>query len=464
MPAIYKKYYVELERICFEKNYNAELKQLLKKWLFELIIYYNPNLDIFNQVSLEEYIKKKLQILEKVRHLTLFNVEEVLKDKSNYFYNQIEQASVYPIKNNKKNFLLKKIKNKYVIDSNGDYFFDCIGACWCLGYEIQLLKEKEEELTVTFHHELTHLEQDLVGFYYPSIYPYSTNMRKMFREGNAVYHERLFKGQIHSPFVFWDALHIQNYKYEFYYQIYMLLSISLPKNMFDSFCQGKFNVAYLPESQKDFFSEIFSLATILLIKSIPENNLKTIKDSLNCSYQDCLLKLESYSSYKSEIEQEKKYQKQLIKMKEILQNPKLLEKEYLREYKEAKERIFKEASLETQKKLLFELEQNATVEEYEKLLKHQIYSTKKSIEAYQKKINESEFVEEYKHKNYQFGISLYQIIQKYLEKDLSINDIFQDLVKKVETFLIQEKSEEIKILFVQSIKAVSYEDEMNIKY
>ena len=67
--------------------------------------------------------------------------------------------------------------------------------------------------------------------------------------------------------------------------------------------------------------------------------MKTIKDSLNCSYQDCLLKLESYSSYKSEIEQEKKYQKQLIKMKEILQNPKLLEKEYLREYKEAKERI-----------------------------------------------------------------------------------------------------------------------------
>ena len=198
---------------------------------------------------------------------------------------------------------------------------------------------------------------------------------------------------------------------------------------------------------------------VLLFKSSFINEIE-IESSLNSSYQDCLIKLEKYKSYKKETILKEKYKRQLEKMQEILANPELLEKEYLREYKEYKAHIFKKEPLDKQKALLAELEQK-TIKDYQELLKFQINSTKESLAAYQKKLKDSEFREENKHQNYQFGLLLNKKIKIELEKNLNLSELFQTFCQKVEGFLLKNKPDEIALFFVQSLKDVSYQTKRN---
>ena len=281
-------YILQLKQICFQKNFKQEIFEILKDWLCKLTLFYNAELDILNKKSLKEYINDYLKSLEKVESITIYNLEDILKDKDNYFYSRILKMS-YSTDKNKIKYRFKKEDNNYVIDSKGDYYLAAVGACFSLENRIELINDKE--IIENIHHELTHIKQDLFGYFYPSFFPFSFNIRKMLREGNATFHEKIYYGDINPKVYKWHYLNIQNNQYEYYYQLYMLLMLILPKKLTNSWEKGEFNITLLDNNQIDRFTFIFALITILLNDSTNE----VLEESVNYSYNYCQNKLNKTS-------------------------------------------------------------------------------------------------------------------------------------------------------------------------
>ncbi len=326
-------------------------------------------------------------------------------------------------------FLLKKEKDSFQIAEDGNYFMSCYGLTSFENLSMELIEY--EKVHKTFHHELRHINQGIIKYQYPCIYPFSSEIITMCREGEAVFHRRLIDGNILLQKGDWNEEEIKEYPYDLFYQIYIVLMFLVPPKMRKEWESKQFNVSYL-EDKQDFFVNIFALITILAAKTNSKNTKDQIEASINLCYQNCVKTIEMEKLRK---ESQQVYMQALQDNRSILSNLHLLEEEYKKFRKEQDDKI----SIETFKKFL---EDWSVYYQY----KQDYYQSRNKLE-------------EDKYSLYLFGINLSIRLKNLLDQDLSVTDIFQIFVKESENYLRKTNVPHLedKLLFLSTLKNPNYE-------
>ncbi len=461
----YLKYKNEFEEICKEKNLNKKGEELLQQWFFMLFLY-TPNMDLVNHASLEEYIEKYLQSLRNMNNLSIYTLEEVLNDESNILHIIKQVPKTHG--NAKYAWRLKKENGKYILDDNGEFYLEASGICGIEDHNIALIDDNE---TInSLQHELTHINQGENKYDYPSKLPFFYDIKKMLREAEANSSERIMNGDVFFAFYDWNEYNIQSYSYHFYYQIYIMLMFILPKEMKKDWEEGNFNVTHIPEQQKDFFSNLFAIITILVAKSNLENTDEVFEESINICYQDCLPKLvQADNDFIKARQDELKIEEQiaLCRIQEIeiiLNNPNLFKEEYLKKIEAIKKEILEleDVTEVEREELLNELKNEGTSEEYASSLRKEIDENEEHIKNYQEKRKPENLLNEEDYKNYcfrKFGIDLTIAMKQLLEQKFTIAELFQMLVKKVENYLIEMEGKNEKLAFIELLKNPSFDSQ-----
>lgn len=392
---LFKIYEQKLDKIIKQKNFNYEISILLKRWLYQLIK--NFNSQFINTEGLEKYIEEYLNSLSKVNTIILYTYEDVLHDKSNHFYKNIEKITNV---NQEPSCRLKKVGDSYQISQNGEYHFACEGVCWCAEGKIILLKNSRE--ISNLHHELSHMNQGLLGYYYPNCLPFANLIIRLFREGNACMHQKIYKGNLYVPSL------IEENNYDFYYQIYILMTFILPEKMNKEWQNGKFNINGFIKN-KELFLNAFSLLTIVLAKKSLYSD-EEINKIINQKTEETNLQTFNTNEIANVMEA------------------------YLNQLEAVKKEIIKIESVEQQIFLWDQLGIKETLEEYK---------NKKSLDNCEYSINE-------------FNKDLRAEIIKLLNLKITEQEYLNLFIKTIENHL--KEISETKISFLENLKSPVYEE------
>lgn len=440
-------YFVKLEKICIEKNWDNKTIIGLKQWLLCILKFYEPSWDILNHFSLNEYIEYNLEKLKQTKDIKLLELNEILVNSQSYLYKCIQKI---PFHVNELIQRFSKEENSFVLDENGDYYLSASGVCH-RGETIELLDEPSSFLTL--QHELQHINQNYI---YPSEFPFANDMLQMLNEGEGEYHYHLLD-------ITKDFYPIEGKdSYYIYYLVYMLLMSVLPKEMRDSWNKlhsvSNFHIFsdlfkdITKEENRNNFSDIFSLATLIVASCNCENTKEIFNNSVDVSINRCSKKVEKWDltiSYMLK-EDRKKFleglQSHIESVNEkinLVQNPNLLMEKYMEIISEEKEFIASEPK-EVQQQLFDELEL-FTFEKFETILKGEIKEEEKSLREYQDKKERTpqEILGEDDYKRYQyyrFGMELSQKMQVLLTQELSFTELFEQFLEKIESYLIEKNA------------------------
>ncbi len=455
---MFVKYYKELKSIINDKKYNQRIQDLLINWLLIIIEFYNPNKDILEHTLVEEFIENNLECIRNLDYLKVYTLDEILCDPTNFFYNQIIKVEHSQI--SAKNLRLKKEEEKYVRDPEGEYTLYSAGVCTKeilnkplrINCGIELLNIEGD--VQNLQHELQHSKQQFFGFTYSSKYPFAFEIRLMLTEGDAIYSGNLIDDwNERNSFIDYENIQIA---YNLYYQLYILLMLTLPKNVRDTWKKSDLFFDKIPEKQQEFFIELMALITVILAKNNSKYTDKDIKDSINLCHQEFSEeKLNIFINERKKENEERKYRylKEIQKLNEILENPKEFEKSYL-EYKEKVENYYYNLSPDKQKKIKKEIEKklNMTKEEYK-------FDLESSIEVLKKEICESKAISNEEYLRYQYSIKLPLAMEKIFNQNLTITALVQIAISKVKEFLISINDADLleKLIIIESFQRTKEE-------
>lgn len=359
-----------------------------------------------------------------------------------------------------------KKEKSFILDENGDYYLSASGVCHG-GKTIELVDKIG--LAHVLQHELQHINQN---YAYPSEFPFANDMLKMLNEGEGEYHYHLVDMVV-------DFFSIEEKdSYYTYYLVYTLLMFVIPKEMRDSW--NKIHSIYNPyvfsdifnditdsEENRNNFSYIFSLATLIVASCNSEHTKEIYNTSVETSISRCSKKLEGWNqtisfvleaNRKNNLEGLQFHIEAVSERINILHNHDLLQEKYKEIISNEKEFIASEPK-EVQEKLFHELEL-FTLEKYESILKEEIKEGEESIQKYQNNLNKQtpqEILgeEDYKrYKYYQFGMELSRKMQVLLSQGLAFTELFEQFLEKVESYLIERKDSRIdeKLSFIDEIR------------
>lgn len=297
-------------------------------------------------------------------------------------------------------------------------------------------------------------------------------MLKMLSEGEAEYHYHLV--DINPNF---SSINKEDAYYT-YYLVYILLMMTIPKKMRSSWNKTDINSSNthlfaniirditFDEQDRNDFSLIFALIALIVANSNPENTKDCFNESILISmkhYAELVKKFnqnilsELKSDKKNNIENLQFYIEEVKKREKILASPDLLQKEYMEIISSEKAFIASEPK-EEQEQLLHELNL-FTLENYKCLLKNEIEEGKEIIQKIQNKreklhheiLGENDY-ELYKY--YQFGLELNKKIAMLLSQKLSMEELFEKLLEKVENYLIKKTDDKLneKLSFINKIR------------
>ncbi len=456
-------YFIELDRICEEKNWDYKTIQALKQWILFIICFYKPSNDILNHFSVEEYIKYNFEKLKQTKDIKVLELEEILVNPQCSLYKYIEKIS---LNINKLTMRFSKKEKNFISDENGEYYLSATGVCRG-GKTIELVDKPVVALTL--QHELQHINQNYV---YPSEFPFANDMLKMLNEGEGEYHSHLLDKSM-------DFFPIEEKgSYYTYYLVYTLLMFAIPKEMHDSW-NKIYNISYDSyifsnifkdiidsEENRNNFSCIFSLATLIVASCNFEHTKEIFNISTETSINRCSKEIKKWDqSISSELVSKRKqnleglqYHIEAVNEKiNILQNPDLLQAKYLKIISDEKELIANEPK-EVQEELLYELKL-FTLEKFESILKEEVKKGEDSIQKYQNKKEQTpqEILGEYDYKQYQyyqFGMELGKKMQVLLKQELTFLEIFEQFLEKIESYLIERKDSRLeeKLYFINEIR------------
>lgn len=320
----------------------------LRKWLLYILINYKKDYNYLYSFNLDEYIKYSLEKLRQTEDIKILNPEDIINNPNCLLYSQIQTIPSYASIINTPR--LKKGKHGFIIDEKGEYYLSATGICF-QGRQIELINEKGIEYTL--QHELQHINQN---YSYPSEFPFTKDMIKMLNEGEGEYHKYL----INESFYFFNLT--PNNQYYVYYIIYTLLMFVIPPEMQDSWrkltsnhinsctLSDIFKSITFPETKKEFFSEIFSIITLIIAQCNPENTQEIFANSINASLERCSKRVNYYNKIIQQelstnkaynLEQQREISEAIQEKTTILQNPDLFEKEYLQAVADEKDIILK---------------------------------------------------------------------------------------------------------------------------
>ena len=300
-------YFVELDRICEEKDWDYKTIKVLRQWFLFLLNFYKPSTDILNHFSVEEYVKYNFTKIKKAKDIKVLELEEIFINPDCLLYNFIKKI---PSNMNGLTIRLAKQEKKFILDSNGEYYLSALGVCY-RGETIELVGKPI--LAQVLEHELQHIDQSYV---YPSKFPFASDMLKMLYEGEAGYHYNL---------IYTDGKYFpidENDFYYIYYLLYTLLMLVIPKEMRDLWSK-KYSIdsiSYIfpnifksitnSEENRKNFSYIFSLATLVAAFCNSENTKEIFNISIETSLNHCSKKVEEWDQTISNVieEDNKRYQ------------------------------------------------------------------------------------------------------------------------------------------------------------
>lgn len=71
-------YFVELDRICEEKNWDDKTIKALRQWFLFILSFYKPSTDILDHFSVEEYIKYNFEKLKRTKDIKVLELKDIL--------------------------------------------------------------------------------------------------------------------------------------------------------------------------------------------------------------------------------------------------------------------------------------------------------------------------------------------------------------------------------------------------
>lgn len=454
-------YFIELDRICEEKNFDKGTIQTLREWFVFILSFYKSSNNILDHFSLEEYIKYNYGKLKQIKDIKVLKLEEILVNPHCLLYKYIGKISsnIDPL-----TMRFSKQEKNFILDNNGEYYLSALGVCR-KGETIELL---DGVGTLTFQHELQHINQN---YFYSSEFPFANDMLKMLNEGEAEYHYHLL--DIDSSF-----FPIEQDSYYIYYLVYTLLMLAIPEEMRNSWnkidnmhrnaCTESniFGDITNSEKNRNKFSHIFALATLIVASCNAANTKEIFNTSAETSVKRCCKRvkyLEQIISSRLELDRKQnlerlKYHIELLsEITRTLQNHDLLLETYKEGISYEKELIANETK-ENQEELLEKL-QLFTLENFESQLKEEKKEIEESFRKLQNKKEKSpqEILgeEDYKqYQYYQFGMQLGQKIKILLSQELEFNELFKQYLEQIESYLIESKHSRLdeKLSFIDKIR------------
>ncbi len=410
--------FVELERICVEKNWDNKTIKVLRQWFLFILKFYKPNTNILYHFSVNEYIKYNFEKLKQSKDIKILELKEILVNPQCSLYKCIQKI---PINTNELTTRFSKKEKSFILDENGEYYLSASGVCHC-GETIELIDEPG--LAHVLQHELQHINQNYV---YPSEFPFANDMLQMLNEGESEYHYHLLDMVLN-----FFPIEEKN-SYYIYYLVYTLLMLVLPKEICDSWnkVHDMYSNPYIfsdifkdithVEENRNNFSNIFSLATLIVASCNSEHTQEIFNTSIETCIKRCSKKVERWDqTIQFVLEEDRKnnlkglqsHIEAVNKRINILQQPNLLQEKYLEIVSDEKEFIANEPK-EIQEKLFSELKL-FTIEKFKFILKEDIKEGEKSIQKYQNKKDQTpqEILgeEDYKRYHYyRFGMELSHI-------------------------------------------------------
>lgn len=456
-------YYAELDKICEEKKFDNKTIKVLKQWFLYVLCYYKSGTDILNHFSIEEYIEYNFEKLRQTKDIKVLELKEILINPQCSLYKCIKKIPFDMVELTPR---FSKQGTNFILDNNGEYYLNASGVC--RGDKTIELVDGLEAVHV-LQHELQHVNQN---YAYSSEFPFANDMLEMLNEGEAEYHYHLLDGI--SNF---HPIEEKNTYYT-YYLVYTLLMFIVPKGMRNSWNKidrmqlnsntfsDIFKDIIFSEENKNNFSHIFALATLIVASCNSEHTKEIFNASVETSIKRCSNRVESWDhsiSLAREVEKKNnleglKYATEEVRERiKVLQNPELLLKKYKEIIFEAKEFVVNEPK-EKQEELLQEL-QIFTLEKFESQLKDEVKRGEESIQKYQNKkerlpqeILGEEAYRQYHY--YQFGMKLNKKMQVLLNQKLSFTELFEQFLEKIESNLIESKDPGLdeKLSFIDKIR------------
>ena len=454
---------MELDKICEEKGWDNKTINTVKRWLQYIVNFYKPKSNVLDHLSVEEYIEYNFKKLKQTNDIKVLELNKIIINPQSLLYECIKKM---PFNLDGLTERLSKKEGSYFLDENGEYYLSASGVCQD-GKTIEL--EDKTGLARVLHHELQHINQNYI---YPSEFPFANDMLRMLKEGEGEYHYYLLNMIV-------DFFPIEEKdSYYIYYIVYTLLMFVIPKKMRDSWnkTDNKYFNCYTffdifkditdSEENRNNFSSIFSLATLIAASCNSENTIEIFNNSIETSINRCSKKIEgceqsiSYVLELNRMNNTKNLQYHIEMVNErinILQNHDLLLEKYREIISDEKEFISSEPP-EKQEKLLQEL-QLFTLEKFESLLKEEIKEGKESIRTYQNKKEQSaqEILGEKEYKRYQyyqFGMELSEKMRLLLMQGLTFTELFEQFLEKIESYLIEKNDSRTdeKLTFINEIR------------
>ena len=76
----FSEYFMELDKICEEKNWDDITIKTLRKWLSSVLYFYNPNDNILEHLGVHEYINNSLEKLKQVKDIKVLRLDQVISN------------------------------------------------------------------------------------------------------------------------------------------------------------------------------------------------------------------------------------------------------------------------------------------------------------------------------------------------------------------------------------------------
>ncbi len=454
---------IELNRICKAKNLDYKTIEVLINWLSHIKFFYKSSNDILEHFSLEEYIKYSFEKLKQTKDIKVLQLDDTLINSQSLLYKYIEKI---PFNKDEYNPRFSKKENGFILDDNGDYYLRASGVCH--GREtIELVDQKD--LFQILQHELQHINQNYI---YPSEFPFANDMLQMLNEGEGEYHYHLIE-----LYPYYLPVEEKN-KYYIYYLVYTLLMLVIPRDMRNSWNKidniypnssifaNIFKDITSSDENRNNFSQLFALATLIVALCNPDNTQTIFNNSIETCITHCSNKVEKWNqkisvelelNRKNSLQHVQYHIKAVSERLNILQNPDLLQEKYMETISNEKNFIASEPK-EEQEEFLQNL-QLFTLEKFESILKNEVKEGIESIQKYQNKIEQTPQAilgeEDYKqYQYYQFGMELSKKMQILLSQELAFAELFEQFLKNVESYLIESKDPRLdeKLAFIDKIR------------
>lgn len=390
---IERKYENRFNQICKKWHEEKNVEGLIKQWYQKLLHVYSISNNFIHQTPIEEYLNTYLNALEKLNVIDVCTLESVLNSPYNIFYEEIRKIPLgMEIVSTKR---IKKENGKYYLSTYGEYCILNMGLSNVRQSWIGIIED--ETILENFHHELTHIVQGIKRYKYPSYFPFSFAMNHIIREGDAQYNERIFSGELYSNYKCWNEDLIDNNVFicEIYFQMYVMLMLCLPKTFREKWSNEEFDISLFSKELYQNYINLFGIMSLLAAKIFSKNIQNDFLGEINRLKDYERIKIDVETNYKNEYQ---RLENEIQNLKSLLQK-------------------------ETEKSIL--------EEEYRKYLSEEI------------KEKEAEKITKYSFKNQEilrleFGKDLINVIKYYIDKNFTIQKLFEQISQTVNNILLEQ--------------------------